>query len=85
MATSMLDFLNYDLSNTQLADAVKHARQTKANKVKFSTIFNNPLPTPTGWNYGSLMAFEADLHFNRTRGVRPHELPNGYNNIFEPY
>ena len=38
MATSMLDFLNYDLSNTQLADAVKHARQTKANKAKWSQV-----------------------------------------------
>ena len=42
MATSMLDFLNYDLSNTDLADAVKHARQTKAqtkaNKAKWSIV-----------------------------------------------
>ena len=38
MATSMFDFLNYDLSNTDLADAVKHARQTKANKAKWTNV-----------------------------------------------
>ena len=38
MATSMLDFLNYDLSNTDLSDAVKHARQTKANKSKWADV-----------------------------------------------
>ena len=38
MATSMLDFLTYDLSNTLLSDAVKHARQTKANKSKWADV-----------------------------------------------
>lgn len=38
MATSTLDFLTYDLSNTMLADAVKHARQTKANKAKWTNV-----------------------------------------------
>ena len=56
MATSMLDFLNYDLSNTQLADAVKHARQTKAqtkaNKAKWTNVASQVNQWGFLWNRG---------------------------------
>jgi len=38
MATSVLDYLTYDFSNTMLSDAVKHARQIKSNKAKWSEV-----------------------------------------------
>ena len=38
MATQPLNYLTYDLSNTLLSDAVKHARQVRANKSKWSDV-----------------------------------------------
>ena len=50
MATSTLDNLTYDLSNTLLADAVQHARQTQANKSKWANVVSQINTCSHYWN-----------------------------------
>ena len=64
MATSTLDILPYDLSNTLLADAVKHARQTKANKSKWSNVVSQVKECGYHWSFVEAEANDIEEMYN---------------------